>query len=600
VLRARAPTTHLLASSQESLKCRDEQVYRLGPLLVPESAQLEEAAGFGAVALFVERAHAVDPRFRLADDNVAAVIDICRRLDGIPLAIELAAARVPLLGVSGLHARLDQMFNVLTGGARVKLRRHQTLRAALEWSHGLLSADERTAFRRLGVFAGGFTLELAQQVISDERIDPWLVLDLLGRLIDKSLVIANADTEPRYRLLEPTRAFALEQLAAAGESEGVLRRHAEVMCMLMTAIDARAWKLSPTERSRAVCELGNVRAAADWATAARDGGTLAYELLSKCCIVWMHNGLIGEGVRRMRQLWPPLRDLPATIEADFRLAMSALHEGAGRDEEWQAAQRAAFLYREQGDAEHLGHALLLVATIGLARDQLAEAGEALREAEPLVTADTPLRKQAALAATQGMYHGRTGEHDLAIAAYHRQFDLYRRAGAELGEYLALGNLGQAQLEAGDVDAAIESLRKAVDGLRRIKAPYGREHRLSSLAMALAWRGDDVEVLSLAREAFGYLRSLNASHGPMIAAALHHARHSDLRRGVLLAGYARTLLAKGIEHCPLDVPLQKCVRDLAAASHPAPTIETWLSAGEGMTEAQAVAIAFNDATLDGYP
>ena len=140
------------------------------------------------------------------------VTDICRRLDGIPLAIELAAARVPLLGVNGLHARLDQIFNVLTGGARMKLRRHQTLRAALEWSHDLLSADERIAFRRLGVFAGGFTLELAQQVVSDERIDQWLVLDLLGRLIDKSLVIASGEAEPRYRLLETTRAFALESL----------------------------------------------------------------------------------------------------------------------------------------------------------------------------------------------------------------------------------------------------------------------------------------------------------------------------------------------------------------------------------------------------
>ncbi len=169
------------------------------------------------------------------------VVDICRRLDGIPLAIELAAARVPLLGVHGLHARLDQMFNVLTGGARMKLRRHQTLRAALEWSHGLLSAEEQLVFRRVGVFAGGFALELAQEVVSDERIDQWLVLDLLGHLIDKSLVIADGASEPRYRLLETTRAFALEQLAAAGESDRILRRHARVICELMAATTGRSW-----------------------------------------------------------------------------------------------------------------------------------------------------------------------------------------------------------------------------------------------------------------------------------------------------------------------------------------------------------------------
>ena len=139
LLRAQAPGVRLLITSQESLKCVDEQVFRLGSLALPATADLEEASRHGAVALFVARAHAVDPRFRLGPDNVEAVIDICRRLDGIPLAIELAAARVPLLGVVGLQSRLDQMFNVLTGVARMKLRRHQTLRAALEWSVGLLS-----------------------------------------------------------------------------------------------------------------------------------------------------------------------------------------------------------------------------------------------------------------------------------------------------------------------------------------------------------------------------------------------------------------------------------------------------------------------------
>ena len=198
----------------------------------------------------------------------------------------------------------------------------------------------------------------------------------------------------------------------------------------------------------------------------------------------MHNGLTGEGVRRMRQLWPLPPDLPAAIEADFCLALARLHEDAGRDEEWQAARRAEALYRQLGDADRLGDALLLVATIGLDRDDVPEAGRALRAAEDLVTGGVPLRKQAALAATQGMYYERSGAPERAIAAFRRQGALYHRAGAELGEYLALGNLGHAQLEAGDVDAAIESLRKAVDGLRRINAPYGREHRLSTLGRRL--------------------------------------------------------------------------------------------------------------------
>jgi predicted ATPase len=403
LLRARAPNVRLLVTSQESLKCRDEQVYRLGALAVPASAHLEEAAQFGAVALFVERAHAVDSRFRLADDNVEVVVEICRRLDGIPLAIELAAARVPLLGIHGLHARLDQMFKLLTGGTRMKLRRHQTLRAALEWSYGLLSADEQTALRRLGVFAGGFTLELAQEVVKDERIDPWLVLDLLGHLIDKSLVIADGEAEPRYSLLETTRAFALEQLAAAGESEVMLRRHAQVMCALMAATDANCWNLSRAERRRAVQELGNLRAAVDWAMATAGDDTLRYELLGKCWLVWMHNGVIGEGVKHMLKLWPPAPNLPTIVEADFCLALSRLNESAGREEHWQAARRAEVLYRQLGNADRLGDALLLIGTIGLGLDQMPEAERALREAEELVNDATALRKQAALAATQGEF-----------------------------------------------------------------------------------------------------------------------------------------------------------------------------------------------------
>jgi predicted ATPase/DNA-binding winged helix-turn-helix (wHTH) protein len=602
LLRARAPGARLLVTSQESLKCRDEHVYRLGPLSVPPTAQLEEATRFGAVELFVERAHAVDSRFRLASDNVDVVIDICRRLDGIPLAIELAAARMPLLGVHGLHARLNHIFNVLSGGARMKLRRHQTLRAALDWSHGLLSAEEQTVFRRLGVFAGGFTLELAQQIVSDENIDRWLVLDLLGHLVDKSLVIAEGDTEPRYRLLETTRAFALEQLAATGESEAMLRRHAQVMCEVMTAIDANFWNLSPAEHikhSSAVHELDNLRAALDWALASEDESTLAYELLGRCWPVWMLNGLTSEGVQRMQKLWPPPQNLPGKIEADFCLAFSRLNKDAGRDEHWEAARRAEALYRKLDDPDRLGHALLGVATIGALRNQMSWAEQALREAEKVVTSSAPLRKQAALAATQGQCYLRRGAPELAVAAFRRQVELNRCAGDAQGENFALGNVGSAQLNAGDLDGAIESLRRSVDGLRKINAPYGVEFRLSTLAVALAWRGDDVDVLPLAREAFDHHRLLGLTFTPLMAAALQHARRGDAQRAVLLAGYAYSKLPLREPPSLVALPMRQWVLDRARAEHPAAAVESWLRAGERLTEEQAAAIAFDDVPLGGW-
>jgi tetratricopeptide (TPR) repeat protein len=482
----------------------------------------------------------------------------------------------------------------------MKLRRHQTLRAALEWSYGLLSPDEQTAFRRLGVFAGGFTLELAQEIVKDGHIDQWLVLDLLGHLIDKSLVIADgeADPEPRYRLLDTTRAFALEQLAVAGESEAMLRRHAETLCALMAASDANCWNLTPPERKRAVRELGNLRAAVDWAMGDASDRTLVYRLLSKCWLTWLHNGVSGEGVQRMLRLWPPAADLPARVEADFCLALARLNEGAGREEHWQAARRAETLYRELGDPDRLGDALLLAGTIGLCRDHVTEAQAALREAEHLVTETTALRKQAALASTQGECHMRLGAFERGIAAFRRQGELYRRAGAEFGEYLALGNVGSAHLQAGDLDAAVESLSKAVEGLRRINAPYGTDFRLSMLSIALALRGDAADVPSLAREAFDQLRGLGATAGPLLAAALHLARRNDLRRAVLLAGYAfRGLAQLKKEPIPVFVQAHRRIRDRALAEHGAATVEAWERAGEGLTEAQIVAIAFDDAPLE---
>ena len=159
-----APNVALLATSQEPLHISAEQQYRVVPLAVPPETAASGAREFGAVALFEARVRAADPRFALNDENLPVVIDICRRLDGLPLAIELAAARVATLGLRPVRDKLDARFRLLTGGSRATLRRHQTLRAALEWSHNLLGDAEKAVFRRLGVFAGGFTMELAQAV----------------------------------------------------------------------------------------------------------------------------------------------------------------------------------------------------------------------------------------------------------------------------------------------------------------------------------------------------------------------------------------------------------------------------------------------------
>ena len=223
-----APGVRLLTTSQMLLGIAGEQAYPVASLAVPDEKRLtaDQIIRAAAVQLFVECAKLADPHFCLVDRNAAAVAAICRRLEGIPLAIEMAAARAPMLGVEQLAHLLDERFRVLTGGRRTALPRHQTLRATLDWSYGLLSEHERTVFNRLAAFAGGFTLEAASAVASDDVIDKIEVIELLTHLIARSLVVADTNTTgKRYRLLETTRAYALERLNESGDGDQSRTRH---------------------------------------------------------------------------------------------------------------------------------------------------------------------------------------------------------------------------------------------------------------------------------------------------------------------------------------------------------------------------------------
>jgi predicted ATPase/DNA-binding winged helix-turn-helix (wHTH) protein len=278
-----APGLQILATSREPLRAEGEHVHRLAPLASPPpAAGLSAAAalGFPAVQLFVERAAAAAGGFRFGDEEAPLVAEICRRLDGLPLAIELAAARVDAFGVRGLVARLDDCLPLLTGGRRAALPRHQTLRATLDWGHGLLPEAERVVLRRLAVFAGRFTLAAASAVAAGAGLTAAAVVEAVANLVAKSLLAADvAGAAPCYRLLATTRAYALEKLVASGELEQVERRRAaharspaepaEPPCTAHPAptrrIDAaRAdWSLSPTGDAPTSAPLA-VRSISSW------------------------------------------------------------------------------------------------------------------------------------------------------------------------------------------------------------------------------------------------------------------------------------------------------------------------------------------------
>ncbi len=258
VLRG-VPGVHILATSREPLRTEGERAYRLLPLEGPPAAigiRAEEALRFPAVQLFVERTAAALGEYVLSDADAPIIAAICRKLDGIPLAIELAAARVDWFGIAGLAARLDDPLHVLVGGSRTALPRQQTMRATLDWSYELLTEAERMALRRLAIFADDFTLQAAGAVISDDARSCNQVMDQVSELVAKSLVAVEIfDVEPRLRLLETTRAYAHAKLAESGEIDAVARRHVEYCrgavprqpSMRMNG-SARAKKLAPPSR----------------------------------------------------------------------------------------------------------------------------------------------------------------------------------------------------------------------------------------------------------------------------------------------------------------------------------------------------------------
>lgn len=294
----------LLATSREALAVVGEQVVPVSSLAVPDDAAVTQAQAeaHDAVRLFIERARAVKPSFVLGPDNQAAVVEVCRRLDGIPLAIEFAAARVALLSVPQIAERLHDRFRLLTGGRR-RIQRQQTLSAALDWSHDLLGDDERIVFRRLAVFAGGFALDAAEGVCSGGDIHKLAVLDLLGSLVAKSLVGTLADDrgQTRYRLLETVRMYASDKLATATESDAVRNAHRDWYLGWLEAQPYERLTYSMQGLRDVRREFDNLRAATDWCLSCDQPDLLA-RLVNRMNGFWWASEYVNEGIKLLREL----------------------------------------------------------------------------------------------------------------------------------------------------------------------------------------------------------------------------------------------------------------------------------------------------------
>jgi predicted ATPase/DNA-binding winged helix-turn-helix (wHTH) protein len=319
-----APHVGILATSREPLRAEGEWLHRLAPLELPPKAEaartVAEALGYSAVELFNERATATMDRFILDDADVPAVLEICRRLDGVPLALELAAARVETFGVRGLAARLDDRFGVLTSGRRTALPRQQTLRATIDWSYDLLPEPEQLLLRHLAVFVGGFTLEAAAAVVEGAAIADVPLIDSIANLVAKSLVVFEASTSPtRWRLLETIRSYALLKLAESGEIDSARRLHAAYFRDALAFLTSSSGsELSNEELTRHVREMDNVRAALDWSFSPSGDIAIGVDLTAAYASVWLHLSLMAECRERCERA---LRRLAPESASHARLQM---------------------------------------------------------------------------------------------------------------------------------------------------------------------------------------------------------------------------------------------------------------------------------------
>ncbi len=380
-----APALTILASSREPLHVAGEAQFPVAPLAVPDARRadlLDEIAACDSVRLFVERAAAVEPSFRLDAGSAPAVAQVCRRLDGIPLAIELAAARVRSLAIDDIAARLDDCFRLLTEGDKTLLPRQQTLRASLDWSHDLLSPPERVLLRRLAVFSGGFTLEAAEAIGAGGEVQDDDVVDLLAHLVDKSLVSLDGAGRARYGLLETVRQYAHERLVASGEVATARGKH---LAYFLTLAEKARSQLIGAEQgawlSRLDRERENLLSAHAWCDHAADGAELGLRLASATKIYWITRGLLVPGQRvTLEALSRPGARVRNTARCRALFDAGQISFYMGRYAEAQASlEECLAIAREAGDQARISAALQPLGMACVGRGDFAAARRHLEE-----------------------------------------------------------------------------------------------------------------------------------------------------------------------------------------------------------------------------
>ena len=525
-----APGLRILVTSQAALGVLGELAWRVPSLSLPEESDLPVAdlSPYEAIQLFVERAQLSKPHFALTERNAAAVLQVCRRLDGIPLALELAAARLSVLSVEQLAGRLDDRLGLLTEGNRAALPRQQTLRATIEWSYNLLTAAERVLLGRLSVFAGGWTLEAAEGVCAGPKLSRRVALERLHGLVSKSLVqVEEREGAMRYQLLETVRAYAHERLEAAGELDALRERHAG-WCQAL-AEEAALGLVGPDQGDwlmRLDLEHDNLRAALGWALERDEEGTstgspshperheIAMRLATGIWRFWLIHGHVTEGrswLDRLAQLeLTTVEGERAALLRAMVLAATAVlaTEQGEHSRAADLAGAALALYRELGDQRRSAATLDILATTAMRQGDNARAAALYEESLVIFRILDQQRSIATVLNNLGLAARYQGDYGRATALYEESLAIKQALGDVHGIAVALNNLGDVALDQGNVARARTLFERSLTSFQEQKGQWGIALLLTNLGNVARVEGEYEQAARLYRQSLILYRDMD--------------------------------------------------------------------------------------------
>ncbi|HUP00274.1 MAG TPA: tetratricopeptide repeat protein [Gemmatimonadota bacterium] len=599
VLRA-AAGVNVLITSQAALRIEGEHEYPVAPLALPgpRESDPDRLVLNDAVSLFVSRARAVQPSFALSRDNAGAIVSITRQLDGLPLAIELAAARIKLFTPGAMLARLERQFDFLTTGGRDRPDRHRTLKGAIDWSYALLGDEERKVFERMAVFDGGFTLEAAETVLTtpDEGLD---VLEALSSLIDKSLLrqVATAEDEPRFERLRTIYAFATVKLEASGEADVWRRRHAEYFADLAEGTEPGSGPDVGTgaRLRRLEHEYENLRAAMSYALNA-GAARLAVRLAQALPALWFTRGMIEEGaswLERVLELGDRLSDLDRAIALNLHGRLAQIR-GDNSPEVVHRFEESLELFRQTGHTPGIARALMNLGNVRSRAGDYAGARRLFEESRELYQeVKDPVGVGSALLNLGDVCWA---ENDEPCAT--RYFEEARRlagaGGYRIGYAFSIQYLGRMALQAGDLDRAAGLFAECREIFESLNARPGLAWTILCQAGIAGERGDLAGARRLLLDGLERFDELRYSPGiseALLGCGLLAAREERAVDAARLLGAAERLReGAALSRSPLERGFERKAADLASAALGPDAFERERAAGRALPVAEALALA----------